>query len=166
MGSFCHIARFLYRLPFDKFFILLIIFSLVMLGGFCTIDEDVNKETSKVPSRTLISPQVVKRLRELDTTAEEVLRKALDIKAEGLTVAEGVYFPEGTVFLAWYKDNTHVGRVRDGAISVNDKPFTSVSGAAAEITGRPTTNGWDFWQVKLPGKNEFFPIKTLRDKSK
>lgn len=117
-------------------------------------------------SRFLISPQVQKRLRELDLTAEDVIRKALDIKSEGLTVAEGVYFPEGTAFLAWYKEDAHVARLKDGAIVVGGKSFTSVSGAAAEITGRPTTNGWDFWQVKLPGKNEFFPIKTLRDKAK
>jgi hypothetical protein len=110
-----------------------------------------------------ISPQLMKILRERNLTAEEVIRKALGIKAEGLN-AEGVFFPEGTAFLAWYKDNAHVGRVKEGAIEINGKRFTSVSGAAASVTGRPTTNGWSFWMVKLPGKNEFQNISTFREK--
>lgn len=118
-------------------------------------------------SRYQISPVVQKKLKDLNLTAEEVIRKALDIKAEGLDVGEGVFFPEGTALLAWYKDTAHVGRVKNGAIVMDSgksgESFTSVSGAAASVTGRPTTNGWDFWMIKLPGKNEFAPIKSFRN---
>lgn len=114
-------------------------------------------------SRFHISPQVQKKLKEMNLTAEEVIRRALDIRAEGFDAGEGVYFPEGTALLAWYKDNAFSGKVKDGVILVNNKSFSSLSGAAAEITGRPTTNGWDFWSmVKLGGKNEFVPLKSLR----
>jgi hypothetical protein len=116
--------------------------------------------------RYIISPMIQKRLKEMNLTAEDVIREALNIKAEGLSTAEGVFFPEGTTFLAWYKDEPRVGRLKGGAIVVDGESFTSVSGAAAKVTGRPTQNGWDFWLVKFPGKSEFFPIKTLRDKAK
>lgn len=32
--------------------------------------------------------------------------------------------------------------------------------AAVKVTGRPT-NGWDFWQCKMPGKAEFVRINKL-----
>lgn len=112
-------------------------------------------------TRYVISPTVQQKLKELNLTADEVLRKALNIKAEGLT-AEGIAFPEGTIFLTCYKDEVYSGKVKDGAIELQGERFTSVSAAAAKITGRPTTNGWAFWTVRLPGKNEFVPIGNLR----
>lgn len=113
--------------------------------------------------RYQISTVVQKKLKDLNLTAEDVIRKALDIKAEGLATSEGVFFPEGTAFLAWYKDLPRWGIVKNGAIEIEKERFTSVSGAAAKITGRPTTNGWDFWSVKVPGKNEFVNIKNFRN---
>jgi hypothetical protein len=116
-------------------------------------------------ARYQISPLVQKRLKEMNLTADEVIRKALDIKAEGLSTSEGVFFPEGTAFLAWYKDRPHWGIVKEGAIEIEGKSVPSVSAAAAVVTGRPTTNGWSFWMIKLPGKNEFVPIMSFRDKA-
>lgn len=115
-------------------------------------------------NRNQISPLVQKRLKEMDLTADDVIRKALDIKAEGLSTSEGVFFPEGTAFLAWYKERPHWGIVKHGEIDIEGKKASSVSAAAAVVTGRPTTNGWSFWTVKLPGKNEFIPIMQFRDK--
>lgn len=118
-------------------------------------------------SRFQISPILQKRLREANLTAEEVIRKALDIKPEGFTTAEGPHFPEGTAFLAWYKDEPYTARVKDGSVVINGEAFTSLSGAAAKITGRATTNGWDFWGlVKMPNRNEFVALKELRTKAK
>jgi hypothetical protein len=116
-----------------------------------------------MPSRYQISTVVQKKLKDLNLTAEEVIRKALEIKAEGLDAGDGVFFPEGTAFLAWYKDLPRWGIVKNGAVEIEKERFTSVSGAAAKVTGRPTTNGWDFWLVKMPGKNEFVPIKSFRN---
>lgn len=114
-----------------------------------------------MPSRYVISPTVQQKLKDLNLTAEEVIRKALNIKAEGLT-AEGVLFPEGTIFLTCYKEEVYSGKVKEGAIELQGERFTSVSAAAAKITGRPTTNGWAFWSVRLPGRNEFVPVANLR----
>lgn len=113
--------------------------------------------------RFQLSALVRKALAEKNLSADEIIRKALGLKAEGLSTSEGVFFPEGTAFLAWYKDRPHWAVVKEGEITFEDKSrFTSVSGAAAKITGRPTTNGWDFWLVKLPGKTAFVPIAELR----
>ena len=115
-----------------------------------------------MPNRFELSNVVRKALKDSDLTAEKVLREALGIKEGGLTTAEGPHFPEGTAFIAWYKERAHSAIVRGGLINIDGKTFTSVSGAAAHITGRPTTNGWSFWQVKFPGKGEFIPIGKLR----
>lgn len=120
-------------------------------------------------SRYHISPQVQARLREMNVTADSVLRQTLDIRAQGFDV-DGNHFPEGTIFIAIYKDGVYSCRVKDGAVIVDgdDKrqEHSSLSGAAASITGRPTTNGLDFWgSVKLAGKNEAVSLKSFRKQS-
>jgi hypothetical protein len=108
--------------------------------------------------RNKLSPIVERKLKESGLSMEEILRNALGIKPEGFTTSDGKYFPEGTVFIAWYKNRPLAAIVESGAIKTENKSYTSLSAAAAHYTGRPTTNGWDFWSVKTPGKNEFLPI--------
>lgn len=54
-----------------------------------------------------VSPAVAKALEAVGMSADDFLRQALNIKAEGFTTSEGVSFPEGAAFLAWYKDRPH-----------------------------------------------------------
>lgn len=93
-------------------------------------------------------------------SADELLRKALHVKPEGM----GEIFPPGTAFVAWYKNRAYWGHIVDGALVMGEggETFTSVSAAAGSITGRPT-NGWDFWLCKFPGKADFVRINKLRD---
>jgi hypothetical protein len=119
-------------------------------------------EVMQMTARYQVSPFIQKVLRERNLTAEDVLRKALNIKPEGLDAGDGVIFPEGTAFLKWYKERPYWGHVRDGAFEMEGEKFSSLSGAAAKITGRPTTNGWDFWMVKIAGKNEFVQASSFR----
>jgi len=111
-----------------------------------------------------LSPEVAKALELGDLNAEQILREALRIKPEGFTTSEGVVFPEGTAFLAWYKDRPYWGHICGGLFEIHSEQFTSVSSAAGKITGRPT-NGWDFWQCKFPGKGEFIRISKLRQQA-
>lgn len=76
-------------------------------------------------------------------------------------VAKGVRFPAGTEFRATYKGQTYLGRVEGGALVLNGKRFDSPSAAAISITGSPT-NGWHFWQCRLPGQASWQMIKALR----
>lgn len=120
---------------------------------------------SATPKTITVAPAIAKALAASGKSVDELLRDALGIKSEGLETSEGVVFPEGTAFLAWYKDRPYWGHVKDGAIDLNGERFPSVSAAAVKITGRPT-NGWDFWQCKAPGKNEFVRISKLRTNGK
>lgn len=118
----------------------------------------MNAKTAKT---VLISDAVSNALKAVGMTPEDFLRQALNVKVEGMATAEGVTFPEGTAFLAWYKDRPYWGHVKGGAFEIMGERFTSVSSAAGKVTGRPT-NGWDFWQCKVPGKSEFVRISKLR----
>jgi hypothetical protein len=109
--------------------------------------------------RMKLSSAIIKRLKEQNLTAEEVLRKALNLKSEGFTTPDGKHhFPEGTVFMAWYKSRALSALVKNGCIEVEGKSYSSLSGAAAHYTGRATTNGWDFWYVRTPGRAEFVQV--------
>lgn len=108
--------------------------------------------------RNSLSPIVQRELSKRNLTADEVLREALNINPAGF-IAGDKYFPEGTVFVAWYKGKALSAQVKRGAIECEGKSYLSLSAAAAHYTGRPTTNGWDFWAARIPGKTEFLPPK-------
>jgi hypothetical protein len=112
-------------------------------------------------TRYKLSTAVERELKVRNLTADEVLRKALNIKVEGFTTPDGKYFPEGTIFVAIYKDKALSAFVRNGVIDVEGKSYSSLSAAAAHYTGRATTNGWDFWFVRFPGKSEFIQAKAV-----
>lgn len=113
--------------------------------------------------RYSVSSIVQRELKQRNLTADEVLRDALNIKTEGFTSGNR-YFPEGTVFIAWYKGSARSALVRNGVLEVEGKAYSSLSAAAARYTGRPTTNGWDFWSVRVPGKAEFIPAYKTAEK--
>lgn len=117
-------------------------------------------------SRFELSQAVQKRLKELNLNADDVIRKAIGMTVDGYTTSDGTYFPEGTVFISWYKDKACSAIVKNGALTIEGKNFNSLSSAAAHYTGRPTTNGWGFWSVKLPGKPDFVLADTLKKSEK
>ena len=80
-----------------------------------------------MPARYDLSPLVQKALRERNLTAEDVIRKALNIKPEGFDAGEGVILPEGTAFMSWYKERPHWGIVQDGAMVIDGKSSLKIS---------------------------------------
>lgn len=111
-----------------------------------------------------ISSAVSRELKQRNLTADAVLREALGIKSEGFTTTDGKYFPEGTQFIALYKNKALSAIATKGGIEVEGKSYTSLSAAAAHFTGRATTNGWDFWFVRVPGQNGFIPAAKAASK--
>lgn len=114
--------------------------------------------------RVKLSADVERALANRAVDLDSILRNALGLSAKSMTTPEGTELPEGTDFLAWYgpAGRPFWGKLKDGQIEMFGERFPTVSAAAAKITGRPTTNGWEFWQVKLPGQTRFVPIMELR----
>ena len=105
-------------------------------------------------------------------TENDVLRQLFGLPPAGETradarhragdwVTKGVRFPEGTEVRAKYKGEVHLAQVKDGALFVDGKRFDSPSSAAVSITGNPV-NGWNFWEVRLPGRGEWKLMNAFR----
>ena len=108
-----------------------------------------------------------------DVTENEVLRQVFGLQAgpekaagdtrhrRGDWVTKGIRFPHGTQLRGKYKGREHIAEVKDGALLLNGKRYDSPSAAAMAITTSPV-NGWVFWEVKVPGQDEWRPMKQLR----
>jgi hypothetical protein len=112
-----------------------------------------------------LTPTVKKALLKAGLSVDAILRDALKITESGFTAHNGVVFPEGSILVAWYKERALSAIIKQGAIEADGEVFNTLSGAAAHFTGRPTTNGWGFWLVRLPGETNFRPISELRKKA-
>jgi hypothetical protein len=112
-----------------------------------------------------LTPTVKKAVQKAGKSVDDILRDALNITESGFTAHNGIYFPENTILVAWYKERALSAVIRAGMIEADGKQFSTLSGAAAHFTGRPTTNGWGFWLVRMPGETGFAPISELRKKA-
>lgn len=73
-----------------------------------------------------------------------------------------VFFPDGTVFRATYKGQTHYASVKEGAwVDAFGINRTSPSDAASAIS-QTNVNGWKFWFVRRPYDADWVRMDTLR----
>lgn len=73
-----------------------------------------------------------------------------------------VFFPEGTVFRASYKGQTHYASIRGGVwVDADGLSRTSPSHAASAISGT-NVNGWRFWFVRRPSDEDWQRMDALR----
>jgi hypothetical protein len=114
--------------------------------------------------------ELTSRRRSEDMTENDVLRELFGLTKPSRSAAadagiawvtKGVSFPHGTEFRATYKGQQFNGVVKNGALVVNGKRFTSPSAAAVAITGNPV-NGWRFWECLLPGNTKWKVAADLR----
>lgn len=108
-----------------------------------------------------VSNEVALAIAASKKSADEILRELLLKDVDGLVTKEGVVFPNGTAFLAWYKGRAYYANVVKGMIEIMDQRVDTVSAAAKIITRRPV-NGWDFWQCKRPQDGEFIQCSKIR----
>jgi hypothetical protein len=126
------------------------------------IDFDVFKEiTVRRKNEGITENDVLRELFGLEPRKRPMTQKAQSGKP---WVAKGVVFPHGTEFRSPYKGQMHRARVDDGCLVLNDKKFSSPSAAAIEVT-KSSINGWIFWECKLPGKQNWQSINTMRERS-
>jgi len=69
--------------------------------------------------------------------------------------------PPGSELRARFKGREIRAHVRDGVIELDGRRFTSLSAAARAVTGHPT-NGWRFFEARLPGRQDWLPALLLR----
>ncbi len=129
------------------------------------VDFDVYKTlTSRRPTEDVTENDV---LRDLLGLSPKRQRNDSSIPAAASDandwIVKGVRFPARTEFRANYKGQTWLGRVERGALAVNGKRFETPSAAAVFITKSPT-NGWTFWECRLPGQASWQILKGLRRK--
>ena len=124
------------------------------------IDFDVFKEITSRRITEFMTPNDV--LRELfGLKKKEQTIPPLDEEGKAPWLTKGIVFPHGTEFRAKYKGKFYSAIVQDGALLLNGKKYYSPSISAAAITGN-AVNGWIFWECKMPGKQTWQIIKTLR----
>ena len=124
------------------------------------VDFDVFKAlTMRRPSENVTENDILRELLGLTFKRQSTLSPSIPASSDWVT--KGVRFPTGTEFRAHYKGQTFIGRVENGALVLNGKPFDSPSAAAVSITGNPV-NGWHFWQCRLPGQASWQMLKALR----
>ena len=70
-------------------------------------------------------------------------------------------FPDGTRLRARHRYREYTAVINKGKIELNGKQFFNFSPAAFEITNT-ATNGWKFWEVQLPGENNWTMASSMR----
>ena len=73
--------------------------------------------------------------------------------------------PDGTEAMFRYRDQQHMGEIRDGKLLLSGRhegsAYKSFSAASVEITGT-ARNGWKDWELKLPGEEIWVPADGWR----
>ena len=123
------------------------------------IDFDVFKAITVRRKHAGITPNdVLREVFGLEPRQDPVKQKAHSGKP---WVVKGVVFPHGTEFRKSYKGQMYYARIDDGSLLLNGKKFSSPSAAAMSIT-KNSTDGWKFWECKMPGNHNWQIIISLR----
>lgn len=125
------------------------------------IDFDVYKAlTARRTSEAVSYNDVLREVLGLGTKPNAPTPAPVE-SGKGDWVSKGVRFPAGTEFRAQYKGQQILGRVENGALSLNGKTYDSPSAAAVSVTGN-AVNGWNFWECRFPGTSPWVLITSLR----
>ncbi|WP_095012534.1 hypothetical protein [Tsuneonella mangrovi] len=86
---------------------------------------------------------------------------------------DGVTIPHGSLARMEYARGTqkYEGQFLDGHLVVNGVEYTSLSAAASALAktkngGSPNLNGWNYWEVQLPGSDRWEMMEHKRRKAK
>lgn len=93
--------------------------------------------------------------------------------SEGMPwIEDGVQIPHGSLarMKYYYGRQTYEGRFLNGQLVVNGSRYDALSPAANDLAitkgGKKTQlNGWNYWEVQLPGENAWVRLRDLRSKA-
>lgn len=127
------------------------------------VDFEVYQQlTIRRRSESMTENEVIRELLGLSKAQQEPRQDAAIGKNGASWVSKGISFPDGTEFRAVYKGQMYTANVKNGALVLNGKRFSSPSAAAIEITGTPV-NGWRFWECLKQGSTEWKSIAMFRN---
>ena len=128
------------------------------------VDFDVFKAlTARRATEAVTENDVLRSLLGLNAKRDLSASIASDSPEADDWIVKGIRFPAHTEFRASHKGQTWLGRVERGSLVVNGRRFDTPSAAAVFITKSPT-NGWTFWECRMPGQATWQIIKGLRRK--
>ena len=139
------------------------------------IDFDIHKAIEN-ERRSFDEPPhlALRRLLKLPNVELEKSAPAPAVPSEGRPWREGmVEIPHGSEARMSYQRGGQVfeGRFLDGRLVVDGQEFETLSGAASALARTkygtaPNLNGWNYWEVKVPGQNQWIPFKLLRSRGR
>ncbi len=132
------------------------------------IDFDVHKLIETERQNFSETPNDV--LRRLLGLSPQPIPKKEAQKSErdpGAWTGKGVLLPTGTELRMEYRGREYHGIIRNASWLVEGQAFKSPSAAAGGVTttkagGRPSLDGWKYWQVRRPGDAGWTLINSLR----
>ncbi|MGI8931998.1 MAG: hypothetical protein ACR2FK_06450 [Sphingomicrobium sp.] len=132
------------------------------------IDFEIHKAIEN-ERRSFEEPPYV-ALRRLLKLPDAKITQPAAVASVGRPWREGaVEVPHGAEARMTYQRGSQVfeGQFLNGRLVVNGQSFETLSGAASALArtkdGAATSlNGWNYWEVKFPGRNEWLPFKLLR----
>ncbi len=96
-----------------------------------------------------------------EMTRRQAMYQALGLKQSGF-ISKDLRLEEGSILIGVFKGQLSQAVVRDGQLWVDGEGFTALSSAAAKVTGRATTSGWEFWEKAWMPSRGFVELAELR----
>jgi hypothetical protein len=95
------------------------------------------------------------------------------IGSDGLSwIEDGVEVPHGSLARMKYNYGRQIyeGTFLNGRLVVNEKKFDSLSAAANFLAvtkegGKTQLNGWNYWEVQIPGETKWTKLRSLRSRA-
>ncbi|WP_353642927.1 hypothetical protein [Mesorhizobium sp. WSM2239] len=140
------------------------------MTGMRTIEIDIDVHKLIETSRTSFAETpnaVLRRLLHLGAPTQPRAGSNGAKRDGGAWTGKGVSLPAGTELRMEYRGREHRGVIENSAWVVEGQRFNSPSAAAGAVAitksgGRPSLDGWKYWQVKRPGDADWIGLATLR----
>ena len=114
----------------------------------------------------------LRRLLGLPNATPEPARK-VEQSSGRAWMQDGVTIPHGSLARMEYARGTqhYQGQFLDGFLVVNGVEYSSLSTAASSVAktkdgSSPSLNGWNYWEVQLPGSDRWELVEHMRKRAK
>ena len=112
----------------------------------------------------------LRRLLKLGPPDQLAVQKPMTTGSGKLWTKRGVELRDGTELQVKYSEVEAIGRVLEGKLTFNGRPFKTPSAAVAAVVesrrgSKVTVNGWEYVYARRPGEREWRSLAQLRDRA-